>query len=188
MPRPPRTTFLTRLTPQQHLAAGVRGHRIGVFFANADPYLRLIHEHFGSAGVEFAGEQCHTLRRRPAARSLRRLLSIDTDVMPRRELLSILSERAVTWYYGTPISALQFRRVERLTRARVEIVGGSDWERLTELDPEDRDANVATALHSLVTTLRDDLNAVAYAARWSEASRCVVDVLGRCTERTTGRW
>ena len=169
---------ITRLV-RQHLAAGVPGHRIGVFFANADPYLRLIHEHFDSAGIEFAGEQCHTMRHRPAARSLRRLLSIDTDVMPRRELLSILSERGVTWYYGTPIAGLPLRRVERLTRARIKIVGGSDWERLTELDPEDPDATVATALHSLVTTLRDDLNAVASAATWSEASRCVIDVLGR---------
>lgn len=169
---------ITRLV-RQHLAAGVPGHRIGVFYANTDPYLRVVHEHFGSAGIEFAGEQCHTMRHRPAARSLRRLLSIDTDVMPRRELLSILAERVVTWYYGAPIAALPLRRVERLTRARIKIVGGSDWERLTELDPEDRDANVATALHSLVITLRDDLNAVASAATWSEASRCVIDVLGR---------
>ncbi len=169
---------ITRLV-RQHLSAGVPGHRIGLFFANSDPYPRLIHEHFGSAGIEFAGEQCHTMRHRPAARSLRRLLSIDTDSTPRRELLSILSERVVTWYYGTPIAALPLRRVERLTRARIKIVGGSDWERLTELDPEDRDANVATALHSLVITLRDDLNAVASAATWSEASRCVIDVLGR---------
>ncbi|WP_032389491.1 PD-(D/E)XK nuclease family protein [Rhodococcoides fascians] len=169
---------ITRLV-RQHLAAGVPGHRIGVFYANADPYLHLIYEHFDSAGIEFAGEQCHTMRHRPAARSLRRLLSIDTDTMPRRELLSILSERVVTWYYGTPTAALPLRRVERLTRARIKIVGGSDWERLTELDPEDSDANVAKALHSLVTTLRDDLNAVANAATWSEASRCVIDVLGR---------
>ncbi|WP_232433638.1 PD-(D/E)XK nuclease family protein [Rhodococcus sp. AW25M09] len=169
---------ITRLV-RQHLAAGVPGHRIGLFHANADPYLRLIHEHFDSAGIEFAGEQCHTMRNRPVARSLRRLLSIDTDVMSRRELLSILSERVVTLYYGTPIAALPLRRVERLTRARIKIVGGSDWERLTELDPGDRDADVATAVHSLVTSLRDDLNAVAHAATWSEASRCVIDVLGR---------
>lgn len=169
---------ITRLV-RQHLAAGVPGHRIGVFYANADPYLRLIHEHFDSAGIEFAGEQCHTMKHRPVARSLRRLLSIDTDVMPRRELLSILSERVVTWYYGTPIAALPLRRVERLTRARIKIVGGSDWGKLMELDPEDPDAIVATALHSLMTTLRDDLNAVAHASTWSEASRRVIDVLGR---------
>ena len=169
---------ITRLV-RQHLSAGVPGHRIGVFFANSDPCLRLIHEHFGSAGIEFAGEQCHTMKHRPVARSLRRLLSIDADVMPRRELLSILSERVVTWYYGSPIAALPLRRVERLTRAKIKIVGASDWERLTELDPEDPDANVATAVHSLVTTLRDDLNAVRSAATWSEASRCVIDVLGR---------
>ncbi|MBY4130972.1 PD-(D/E)XK nuclease family protein [Rhodococcus fascians] len=169
---------ITRLVRQQ-LSAGVPGHRIGLFFANSDPYLRLIHEHFGSAGIEFAGEQCHTMRHRPAARSLRRLLSIDTDTMPRRELLSILSERVVTWYYGTPIAALPLRRVERLTRARIKIVGGSDWERLSELDPEDPDAPVATAVHSLVTTLRDDLNAVADASTWSEASRRVIDVIAR---------
>lgn len=169
---------ITRLV-RQHLSAGVPGHRIGVFFANSDPYLRLIHEHFGSAGIEFAGEQCHTMRHRPVARSLRRLLSIDLVVMPRRELLSILSERVVTWYYGTPIAALPLRRVERLTRARIKIVGGYDWERLTELEPEDPDANVATAVHSLVATLRDDLNAVADASTWSEASRRVIDVVGR---------
>lgn len=150
-----------------------------MFFASADRYLRLIHEHFDGAGIEFDGERCHTLRHRPVARSLRRLLSIDTDTLPRRTLLSILSERVVTWYYGTPIAALPLRRVERLTRARIKIVGGSDWERLTELNPEDPDATVATALHSLVTTLRDDLNAVVNASTWAEASRCVIDVLGR---------
>lgn len=163
---------------RKHLAGGTPGHRIGVCYANADPYLRLIHEHFSSSRVEFAGEQCHTLQHRPAARSLRRLLSIDTDIMPRRELLSILSERAVRWSDAAGTS-LPLRRAERLTRSSVKIVGGADWERLAAIDPGHRDAEVAGSLYALVSALRADLDAIAESDSWTAVSDNLVALLER---------
>lgn len=171
---------------REHLASGTPGHRIGVYYANADPYLRLIHEHFAGSRIEFAGEQCHTLKHRPAARSLRRLLSIDTDTLPRRELLSILSERAVRWFddAGTPLS---LRRAERLTRSSIKIVGGVDWERLAAIEPDHRDAAVAGSLYSLVTALRADLTAIAESNSWSTVSDNLVALLERYFTATSTR-
>ena len=163
---------------RKHLTGGTPGHRIGVFYANADPYLRLIHEHFGSSRIEFAGEQCHTLQHRPTARSLRRLLNIDTDVMPRRELLSILSERAVRWSDAAGTS-LPLRRAERLTRSSIKIVGGADWERLAAIDPSHRDAEVAGSLYALVSALRADLDAIAQSDSWIAVSDNLVALLDR---------
>lgn len=170
---------------RKHLAGGTPGHRIGVFYANADPYLRLIHEPFGSSRIEFAGEQCHTLENRPTGRSLRRLLSIDTDIMPRRELLSILSERAVRWSDATGTS-LPLRRAERLTRSSIKIVGGADWERLAAIDPGHRDAEIAGLLYALVTGLRADLDAIARSDSWAAVSDNLVALLERYfTARST---
>ncbi|WP_084727411.1 PD-(D/E)XK nuclease family protein [Rhodococcoides yunnanense] len=163
---------------RKHLAAGTPGHRIGVFYAGTDPYLRLIHEHFTSSRIQIAGQQCHTLRHRPVARSLLRLLNLDTATMPRRELLSILSERAVRWSddHGT---SLPLRRVETLTRAKIKIVGGADWDRLATVDEARRDAVVAQSLFALVTALRGDLKAVADADSWADASSHLVALLER---------
>lgn len=170
---------------RQHLASGTPGHRIGVFYANADPYLRLIHEHFGGSRIEFAGEQCHTLKHRPAARSLLRLLGIDTDAMPRRELLSILSERAIHWSDAAGI-ALSLRRAERLTRSSIKIVGGTDWERLAVIDPAHDEAATAGSLYALVTALRSDLDAVAETDSWNAVSDVLVVLLERYfTARST---
>ncbi|MCZ4080305.1 exodeoxyribonuclease V subunit gamma [Rhodococcus sp. H36-A4] len=171
---------------RKHLASGTPGHRIGVFYANGDPYLRLIHEHFTGSRIEFASEQCHTLKHRPAARSLRRLLSIDTDTLPRRELLSILSERAVRWFdnAGLPLS---LRRAERLTRSSIKIVGGLDWERLAAIEPEHRDAEVAGSLYALVTDLRADLTAIAESDSWSAASDNLIALLERYFTATSTR-
>ncbi|OZF01493.1 hypothetical protein CH300_17775 [Rhodococcus sp. 15-1154-1] len=171
---------------RKHLAGGTPGHRIGVFYASTDPYLRLIHEHFSSSRIEFAGEQCHTLQHRPTARSLRRLLSIDTDFMPRRELLSILSERAVRWSDAAGTS-LPLRRAERLTRSSIKIVGGADWERLAAIDPTHRDAEVAGSLYALVSALRADLDAIAQSDCWTAVSDNLDALLDRYfTARSTG--
>ncbi|QCB51975.1 PD-(D/E)XK nuclease family protein [Rhodococcus sp. PAMC28707] len=171
---------------RKHIAGGTPGHRIGVYYANADPYLRLIHEHFGGIRIEFAGEQCHTLKHRPVARSLKRLLSIDTDTLPRRELLSILSERAVRWLddAGTPLS---LRRAERLTRSSIKIVGGLDWERLAAIEPDHHYAEVAGSLYALVTALRVDLTAIAESDSWFAASDNLIALLERYFTATSTR-
>ncbi|OZC49292.1 hypothetical protein CH289_17290 [Rhodococcus sp. RS1C4] len=168
---------VARLVRKQ-LAGGTPRHRIGVFYANADPYLRLIHEHFSSSRIAFAGEQCHTLQHRPTARSLRRLLSMDTDIMPRRELLSILSERAVRWSDAAGTS-LPLRPAERLTRSSIKIVGGADWERLAAIDPSHRDAEVAGSLYALVSALRADLDAITESDSWTAVSDNLVALLER---------
>lgn len=163
---------------RSYLSAGTPGHRIGVFYGGDDPYLQLIHEHFGRAGLEFAAPQCHSLIDRPVARSLLRILKLDTDVMPRRELLAILSERAVRWndVDGERLSQI---RIERLTRNVVPIVGGADWDRLGELEPDAYYAGTAATLSDLVTSLQRDLRSLSGVTNWQDASDQLVALLDR---------
>ncbi|CAM3120240.1 RecB family exonuclease [Williamsia muralis] len=154
---------------RKYLSAGIPGHRIGVFYGAEDPYLHLIHEHFTSGDIEFAGPDCRSLIDRPIARSLLALLQLDIDLMPRRELLAILAERAVLRpdVDDNPIS---YRRLELLTRRHIPIVGGADWERLTQIDPAEPKYRSAPSLYAFVQSLRSDLRSITSAATWAEAA------------------
>lgn len=154
---------------RKHLSAGTPGHRIGVFYGTEDPYLHLIHEHFASGNIEFAGPDCRSLIDRPIARSLLALLQLDIDLMPRRELLAILAERAVRRpdVDGEPVS---YRRLELLTRQHVPIVGGADWERLTQVGPAKPKYSAAPSLYAFVQSLRSELHSITSASTWADAA------------------
>lgn len=180
---------------RSRLAEGVPGHRIGVYYPSPDPYLRLLLRAFSEAGITVDGPSVTGLGRTPAGRSLTRLLAMDTDLMPRAELLSIVAEGSVTPVddTGTPVSS---RRLELLTRTRFPVIGGTDWERLAEHlttepdaagsappgglgDPGLRDADraVAAAVLRLVDRVRTGLGALDSARTWAEVVATVDSLL-----------
>lgn len=171
---------------RNHLSAGTPGHRIGVFYGTEDPYLHLIHEHFTSGDIELTGPDCRSLIDRPIARSLLALLQLDVDLMPRRELLAILAERAVRRpdIDGEPVS---YRRLELLTRQHVPIVGGADWERLTQVDPAKPKYSAAPSLYAFVQSLRSDLHSITSASTWAEAAAELFDLVDSRFVTTSSR-
>lgn len=166
---------VTRIV-RKHLAAGTPGHRIGVFYGADDPYLHLIHEHFASGKIEFTGPDCRSLSDRPLARSLLAFLQLDLDLLPRRELLAILAERSLKRpaINGKPI-ALPW--LEKLTRKTVPIVGGSDWERLTDVDPSKPEYEAAVTLHRFVGELQAVLRQITSAPTWSDVATLLLAFL-----------
>lgn len=182
---------------RSRLAAGIPGHRIGVYYPSPDPYLRLLLRAFDEAEIVVNGPSATDLGRTPAGRSLTRLLGINPDLMPRAELLSIVAEGAVTILddHGAPVSS---RRLELLTRTRVPVIGGGDWARLAdhlaiEPDPSgprpdavspstgveftDSDRAAAAALLRLVDQVRSALAALDSARSWSEVAATVNSML-----------
>ena len=169
---------------RSRLAEGVPGHRIGVYYPSPDPYLRLLHRAFAEAGIAVYGPSDSTLGRSPAGRSLVRLLRLDTSVMPRAELLSIIAEGSVTPLDDSGV-AVSSRRVETLTRTRFPVIGGGDWDRLDEhlrTEPEasgesevlgESDRAAASALLRLIRLIRSGLAAVDAARTWTEAADAV---------------
>lgn len=155
-----------------HLADGTPGHRIGIFYGSRDPYLRLLHEHLAAGDIAFTAPECHGLADRPLARSLIALLTLDPAELPRRDLLAAVAERAVKrpLVNDTPLSQ---SKLEQLTRKRVPIVGGTDWDRLADVTPEESFYDNAIAIHAFVMALRAALSSIASSTTWSDASAAV---------------
>ena len=172
---------------RSRLAAGVPGHRIGIYYPSPDPYLRLLHRAAAEAGITVSGPGTGSLGRTAAGRSLVRLLRLDATTVPRAALLSIVAEGAIRVDddEGTPVSS---RRLELLTRTRVPVLGGGDWDRLAEVaavDPDDGggaapgglptpERAAALAVLDLVGRVRSGLDAVDTATTWTAAA----DALG----------
>lgn len=175
---------VTRLV-RRHLSNGVPGHRIGVFYAAEDPYLVLLHEHFGRAGIGFHGPEHRSVGDRAAARSLLRLLQLDLDAMPRRALLAILAEQAVYWRDDRG-GVLGVRLAELLTCHEMPIVAGDDWHKLTTVESASPLFRTAEQLRGLIDALRGDLAAVVGADTWSDVATGLTGLLGRYFRPTAG--
>ncbi|TSD96346.1 PD-(D/E)XK nuclease family protein [Gordonia rubripertincta] len=172
---------------RKHLASGVPGHRIGIFYGTEDPYLPLLHEHLTAGHIAFAGPECHTLVDRPTGRALLGLLALDHDTMPRRELFTLLAEGALRRpeLDDTPITQPQ---LERLTRSDEPIVGGADWERLTRVGAHEKHHARAAAVYSYVRRLQADLRALVDAPDWAtvaEHLNTLLDTYFRTPKRET---
>ncbi|AFR49078.1 PD-(D/E)XK nuclease family protein [Gordonia sp. KTR9] len=150
---------------RKHLADGVPGHRMGIFYPTEDPYLPLLQEHLTAGNVTFHAPECHTLVDRPIGRSVLGLLSLDTTKMPRRELLSILADGALTRprVDNKPLSQPQ---LERLTRHIEPIVGGDDWHKLMHVAAEKKHHPSSIALYDYVQRLQKRLASTGYAPDW----------------------
>lgn len=167
---------------RSRLADGVPGHRIGVYYPSPDPYQRLLHRAFAEAGIAVHGPSDSGLGRSAAGRSLLRLLQLDSELMDRASLLSIVAEGAVvaTDDGGKQVSS---RRLELLTRTRFPVIGGTDWDRLGEAlrtEPTnlgERDSEAATAVLHLVARVRVGLAEVDDATTWSGAAEAVIGLI-----------
>ncbi|GAB07382.1 PD-(D/E)XK nuclease family protein [Gordonia amarae] len=168
---------------RKHLAAGVPGHRIGIYYPTPDPYLGLLHEHLTAGRIVFNAPLHRGLGDRPAARALLGLLQIDVAAMPRRDILGFLAEgvlrRPQVPGAEKPVSQ---RKLELVTRDLRKIVGGADWHSLTEPPPgktpeEDRYSDEAIALHDFVEALQADLTALGEAGTWPEVSAQLIALL-----------
>lgn len=159
-----------------HLADGIPGHRIGIFYGAREPYLRLLHEHLTAGEVAFAAPECHGLADRPIARSLIALLTMDVEELPRRDLLAALAERALKRpeLNGEPVSQA---RLERLTRKQVAIVSGTDWDRLATVAAGESFHDTALSVHAFVEALRAKMSAVAAANTWADASAVITALI-----------
>lgn len=164
---------------RSRLTEDVRGHQIGVYYPSPDPYLRLLLRAFSEAGIAVNGPSTSSLGRTAAGRSLVRLLHLNRLEMPRAALLSVVAEGAmkVDDDEGRPVSS---RRLELLTRTRVPVLGGADWDHLAataanaNADPDaalsDSDRAAARALCRLVSQLREHLGSVDSSQTWSQVA------------------
>ncbi|WP_208322633.1 PD-(D/E)XK nuclease family protein [Salinibacterium sp. ZJ454] len=99
-------------------------HRIGVFWASADPYRALLHRHLAEAGITVNGPAARQLADTALVRGILTLLTLDPADVDLRVVLDVLAEGALSW------------SVEPLpSSARCERLYG---ETLLS-DPEDRD-------------------------------------------------
>lgn len=168
---------------RSRLAEGTPGHRIGVYYPSPDPYLRLLLRAFAEAGITVNGPSTTSLGRTPAGRTLVRLLRVDPGTLPRADLLSIIADGAlaVVDRDGRPVSS---RRLELLTRTRVPILGGDDWEHLarTAADPEsglsEAERAAADALRALIGRVRELLASVEGARSWTGVSEALTSLVG----------
>lgn len=154
---------------RKHLADGVPGHRIGIFYSAEDPYLPLLHEHLTAGDVAFHAPDPHALVDRPIGRSLLRLLALDPVTIPRRELLSVLAEGALArpTIDNKPISQ---RRLELLTRSTVPIVAGEDWQKLKRVATAEKHHASSIALYEWVQRLQKRLVSIGEAPDWASAT------------------
>lgn len=81
----------------ERLAAGTPGHRIGVFYSAAQPYLGLMSQRLAEAGVTVVGPNAFRLADTPIARGLLRLLDIVPEDPDVRSILMILAEGTLQW-------------------------------------------------------------------------------------------
>lgn len=160
---------------RSRLAAGVPGHRIGVYYPSPDPYLRLLLRAFAEADITVHSPSTTHLGRTAAGRSLVRLLRLDLAALSRADLLSIVADGAV-WVHDEDGRQISSRRLELLTRSRVPVLGGADWRHLTQAaaDPEsglsEAERVTAHALGRLVDRVRAALDEVDGARTWSEVA------------------
>ncbi|GAB90607.1 PD-(D/E)XK nuclease family protein, partial [Gordonia rhizosphera] len=151
---------------RKHLANGTPGHRIGVLYAAADPYLPLLHEHLSAGRIAYAAPEHHTLVDRPSARALLGILDLDHEKMPRRDLFTLLAEGALM-RPAIEDDEISQRQLELLTRRDEPVVGGLDWQSLTRVGAHEKHHDRAVALYDFVQRLRPRLEATVGAPDWA---------------------
>jgi ATP-dependent helicase/nuclease subunit B len=161
---------------------GVPLERMAVVFGSAEPYSRLVHDHFELAGIAHNGVSVRTLADSVLGRALLRLLALPDDDYRRDYVFSLLASVPVFDGHGREVPAVAWERVSR----DAGVVGGvGEWadrlqyyaKTLPDLEREDGSAApnprraVARALQRFVEELAADL---ADAPRtWSELSSWV---------------
>ena len=161
----------------QALAEGIPGHRIGIFFPTASPYVGALTALLTEAGITFTAPGTTPATASPLARTLLALLRADAEALDLRLLLDAVWEGVGTRLLGEeamPSSA-------RLERAYVAGFGsGADaWEEDEDSPPaSSRQAQLAAdwrALQQAAEAVTQYLHAVDAAPGWSEAVAAIED-------------
>lgn len=161
-------------------------HRVAVLYGAAVPYARLLHEQLGAADVTINGAGVRAVDERAVARTLRDVLALAGDDVPRADLFRALANAPTRDFTGEriPIS-----RWERISRA-AGVVGGEDWtsrldlyisdlraeaataaadeERVWLAERHNRDADTAAALQTFASGLRNELNDAVRMSSWHD--------------------
>jgi ATP-dependent helicase/nuclease subunit B len=169
---------------------GVPAGRIAVLYGSAEPYARLLAEHFGAAGITTNGAAVRPVIERAFPRALLALLALPDHGWRRDEVLALLSRAPVRGPDGQRVPAARWERISR----RAGVVAGGDWqsrlpryaateqaaaaaERKSDAPRQElaarreRDAEAADALREFVAGLRGRLERAGELRSWPEIAR-----------------
>ncbi len=176
-------------------------HRVAVLYGAAQPYARLLHEHFRAAGITVNGPGTRPVLERSLGRGFLDVLALAEGDLPRAAFFTAVSEAPTRTPDGRRVPTASW---ERLSRSAA-VVRGDDWStrlaahiasleaRLTDaaqrdqtyqsqLDRYRRDVESATGLRTFAVGLRERLRQGAALTTWSElsawASRLFGDLYG----------
>ena len=161
--------------------------RVTVLYGAADPYARLLHEHFAAAGIRVNGPDPRPVLDRSLPRTLLGLLALADADVPRSALFRALADAPVRDFDGHRIPVSRWERVSR----DAGVVRGKDW--ATRLDryvareqgeavsahEEGREQTQAAALRheeagsslqTFVARLREELDHATTILTWTELS------------------
>ena len=99
-------------------------HRIAVLYGSAQPYARLLAEHFAAAGLTRNGAGVTPTLERTLARLLLDLLALPAHGWRRDEVLSLIARATVRTSDGRRLPAARWERISR----EAGVVAGSDWD------------------------------------------------------------
>ena len=100
---------------------GVPLEHMAVVFGNAEPYSRLVHDHFEMAGIAHNGVSVRTLADSVLGRALLRLLALPDDGYRRDNVFALLASVPVLDGHGREVPAVKWERVSR----DAGVVGGA---------------------------------------------------------------
>ena len=153
------------------LAAGVPGHRIGVFYSAAEPYRSLLAQRLAEAGIEFVGTGARGLADAALARGLANLLSLDPAAPDLRIILDVMSQGVLNWQGGALPSSAACERLHAHPPADAE--DSSDLETAELPEHEQKRLLDYARLTEFVGVLGEDLVAVFAAGGWVEVSEAL---------------
>lgn len=104
---------------------GVAFDRMAVLWGTPQPYLRLLHDHLGAAGIPLNGAAVTTLAESTAGRVLQRLLALPDRNYRREDVIGLMSSAPIRWR-GTPVPS---RAWDQISRDAGVVKGMDDWDR-----------------------------------------------------------
>lgn len=156
----------------ERLAAGIPGHRIGIFHSASQPYAALLTQRLGQAGITFVGPAAHRLTDSPTARGLLQLLTLDPTDPDMRAILNIHAEGTFAWHQGKLPSSAACERLHASPPAEDDEGAGEKASTTRASQREQLDT-----LRSFVADLASRLGEIQAATTWSDVSAGLVLLL-----------
>ncbi|WP_433123003.1 PD-(D/E)XK nuclease family protein [Arthrobacter koreensis] len=150
------------------LAAGVPGHRIGVFYSAADPYRALLVQRLNEAGIEFVGTGSHGLVDTSLGRGVTRLLSLDPAAPDLRIILDVMAQGSLHWQNGSLPSSAACERLHAHPPVETEENDDDSDAELSGYEMQ-RQQDYATFME-FAAVLGERLSEVFSAAGWADAA------------------